>query len=391
VLIAAALLCVVALARPDHPTIAWLATIGAAAVVTVDLATYARSVRDVVSADAWRWLAIGVSLSALLGAGSAAGYAATRRRLPGRWVAVAGVGGAVAVAAAALWAVANPSDGAVLGVASPLGSLGLVTRTFLVVTVALTTIGLIGDALPAADRATRRVALTRAAGNPEAGLGAWVRAFGDELAPGRTRARRAILDERSRIARDLHADVVPGLRRALAEAERDAPPDRLATTLRDVLAEVEALGTAQHSIQLEIDGLVPALAWLAERTEERSNVSVTLDIAEPAVGAVGAPPPDVAAAAFRVANLALDNVVRHAPGGRASVSVRAEASAVDLAVCDDGPGIAVDARSAATNGRRGLADMAAEASACGATAEVGPGPGGVGTLVTFSWRRVGGG
>ena len=34
-------------------------------------------------------------------------------------------------------------------------------------------------------------------------------------------ARRAVLDERSRIARDLHADVVPGLRQALAAAERE--------------------------------------------------------------------------------------------------------------------------------------------------------------------------
>ena len=41
-LIAVAFLCVVGLTRRDHRSVAWLATIGAASVVTIDLATLLR-------------------------------------------------------------------------------------------------------------------------------------------------------------------------------------------------------------------------------------------------------------------------------------------------------------------------------------------------------------
>jgi signal transduction histidine kinase len=147
------------------------------------------------------------------------------------------------------------------------------------------------------------------------------------------------------------------------------------------------LGAAQHAIQLEIGGLVPALEWLAERVEESSDVTVTLDVADPPAGVLGHAPREIAAAAFRVAGLALDNVVRHAAGSRAEVSVRAEALVVDMAIRDDGPGFGPDALAASRrSGRRGLADMASEGAACGAVVEVSQGPGGVGTLVTFAWR-----
>ena len=257
------------------------------------------------------------------------------------------------------------------------------TRTFLIAVTGLTLLGLAGDAWPAADRARRRVRMSADGGS----TAAWVRAFADELAPGRARARQATLDERSRIARDLHADVVPGLRRALADAERDAPPDQLAAALREVLADVESLGAARHAVQLDIGGLVPALEWLAERVEERSEVRVTLDVADSTDSNEGEAPRDVAAAAFRVAGLALENVVRHAAGSNATVAVTSAADAIDLTIHDDGPGFRADALSdAGRNGRRGLADMAAEAAACDATVAVGPVPDGRGTLVTFRWR-----
>jgi signal transduction histidine kinase len=393
-LIAVGLLCTVGLTRREHPTAFWLATIAAAAVVTIDLATYARSVRPVVTGEAWRSMAIVVSLAALFGAGAAATYAATRARLPRRWTAAGSFGAVILVGGAAVWAVADAPAGSLLATpagGSPLGSLGIVTRTFLVAIVALTALGLIGDARPAADRARQRVALTRgrarSMGNQvELGL-AWLRAFAEELGPGRSGARHAVLAERSRIARDLHADVMPGLRRALADAERDVPPDRLAASLRELLAEVEALGATQHAIQLEVGGLVPALEWLAERVEERSEVTVTLEVVDSSSAAGDTTPPDVAAAAFRVATLALDNVVRHVRGGQASVTVRAEADVVELAVSDDGPGLAPGAvASAQAKGRRGIADMAVEGAACGAVVDVGAGPGGVGTRVRFAWQ-----
>jgi signal transduction histidine kinase len=390
VLIAGAFLCAIGLARAKHPSIAWLATVGAAFTVTIDLATYARTVRPEVGEDAWRLLGIAVSLSAVVAVGAAAGYAASRPRLRRRWLTVEGAFALGAVGLVAGWAVANPTDTTFIE-GSALGSLGLVTRSFIVLTTGLTLLGVAGDAWPAADRARHRseMEVPRTAAL-HARFIAWLRAFADELSPGRGRARRAVLAERTRVARDIHADVVPGLRRVLADAERGVPAAKLAGSLRDVLEEVEAIGAAQHPIQLEIGGLVAALEWLAERVESRSDITVILNVADPATDGVGEPPRDVAAAAFRIGALALDNVARHAPGRTADVDVRAEAVAVDLSISDDGPGIREEALVAARrSGRRGLADMASEADECGGVLDIGPGPGHVGTRVAFTWRAPG--
>jgi len=240
-------------------------------------------------------------------------------------------------------------------------------------------LGLLGDARPAALRARRRLAITRPTPHtPSERVDyamAWLRAFLDESAPGRTRAHRAALSERSRIARDLHADVVPAVRRALAEAERDGSVEHLAASLRDVLHE--------------FGGIVPALEWLAERVEERSTVRVTMNVEEPPEARRGQPPMEVAAAAFRVAGLALENVIRHAPGSQATVHIRVGAERLRLVIADDGPGMPAEIeRTAATAGHRGLADMIDEASGCAASLQVdrgGASADGPGTTVTFDW------
>jgi signal transduction histidine kinase len=333
-----------------------------------------------------------VSLSATLAVASAAAYGFSRPRLKaGRLGVEATVVAALVVTGIGVWAIANPDDQTFAGwISSDLGSIGLVTRAFLVLTPLFTAVGILGDVLPAADRAGRRVALTHrgSVGRGERAA-AWLRAFVDELAPGRSRARWAAVTERTRIARDIHADVVPGLRQALADAERGAPADRLAASLRHVLADVEAVGATAHPIQLEIGGLVSALEWLAERVQSRSGIAITLEVVDPPRDGpeAGEPPGDVSSAAFRVAVLALSNVAYHAPESQTTVRVRSEPGCVELSIVDDGPGLSDAALAAArTKGRRGMADMAAEAAACGAIVEVGPGPGEGGTAVSFWWE-----
>jgi signal transduction histidine kinase len=395
-LIAIGLLCVVGLTRREHRTAAWLATIGATFVVTIDLATYARGAQASVDPVTWQWIAIVVSLSATLSVASAAAYGFSRPALKaGRLGVEATVVAALAITGIAVWAIANP-DAALLDgrIASGLGSLGLVTRAFLLLTPLFTAVGIIGDLMPAAIRAQRRVLLTHrgATGRSERAR-AWLRAFADELAPGRSRARWAAVSERTRIARDIHADVVPGLRQALADAEGGIPADRLAASLRDVLADVEAVGATAHPIQLEIGGLVSAIEWLVERVEGRSRIVVTLEVVDPPAddGEAGEPPGDVASAAFRVAVLALSNIAYHAPESHTTVRVRSEPRWVELSIVDDGPGISDAALAAArAQGRRGMADMAAEAAACGAIVEVGPGPEEAGTAVSFWWEAAAG-
>ena len=257
----------------------------------------------------------------------------------------------------------------------------------LALTLSFVALGLLGDARAPAARARRRLAVMRPAPATLTERGghavAFARLFMDEVSPGRSRAHRAALDERSRIARDLHADVVPAVRRALAEAERDGSAARLAGSLRDVLTEVDGLVATEHTIVLEVSGFVAAIEALAERIEERSAVRVTIDIA----AADGEPPAEVGAAGLRIATLALDNVTRHADGSAVVVTVQAAADRLAFAIEDDGPGLTSQARhSAIAAGRRGLADMAAEAAACGAAIEVGGrADGTAGTRVAFDW------
>ena len=383
-LAATALLCLVGLTKARYPTAAWISVIAATGIVTIDLATYAATVWKDVDDRAWVGLVIAICLDALLTTGAAAAYAFSRPRLPRGWIAVAGIGVLVLVAAASVTAVATVP----LAVSDPpLGNARLVTRALLVVVPFLTVLGLIGDAIAPAERAARQVAVVGSDGGRRR-VAAWVRAFAGEVAPGRTRARRAVIDERSRIARDLHADVVPALRQALEDAEEGTPAETLSRSLREILAGLEDFGASQHPIQLEIGGLVPALEWLSERAESRSGMRVELNIADAVDATDGTPPTDISEAAFRVAALALDNVVRHAAGSNAEILVRTEADLVELVVSDDGPGMAPDAlTNAVAHGRRGVADMRSEAAACGAEIEVARRLDGAGTTVRFRWQN----
>jgi signal transduction histidine kinase len=392
-LVASAFLCVASLTHRSHPTASWLATIAAAVGVALDLAIYARAAGPYLADREWQWLAIGVSFASLLSVTTAAAYGGSRRRLKGgRFSVEATLVATAGFSGVAVWAVANTDAPLGLPPGSSLGSLSIVPRAMLALTGAFTLIGVIGDALPSAERAWRRTGLTHS--GPTSGPArarAWLAAFVDDLSPGRRRARAEVLAERSRIAADIHADVVPGLRQALTRAEAGASPEELAASLRGVLADVEGVGAERHAVQLDIGGLVPALAWLAERVERRSGLTITVDVTDPLPGTdPGVPPPDVAAAAFRIAALGLSNVAGHANGSEAAIGVLADASRVDLTVRDQGPGVTPAAIAAArAGGHRGIPDMVAEAAACGGTLDIGPGSGGVGTVVSFAWRARG--
>ena len=211
----------------------------------------------------------------------------------------------------------------------------------------------------------------------------------DELAPGRARAHRAAAAERTRLAADLHAEIVPAVRDALAESERGGSPERLAASLRALLAEIDDLVDERHSVVLEELGLVAAIERLAERVEDRSEVRVTIDVDGASAGAgSGRPPREVERAAFRVTGLALENVVRHAPSAAADMTIVATPRDVVLAIEDDGPGLLPPSTDAAANaGRRGMIDMRTAADAVGATLTVGPASDVGGTLVRFAWTR----
>ncbi|MEU0070758.1 sensor histidine kinase [Streptomyces sp. NPDC006332] len=174
------------------------------------------------------------------------------------------------------------------------------------------------------------------------------------------RARRTLLEERNRIARELH-DVVAhhmsviSIQAQVAPHLVENPPDELKenldgirqnaldalTELRRVLGVLRAehpdrpelpdqagTGTAPHAPQPTLDRL-PALV---ENTRA-AGLTVTLDV----VGKRRVLPPGVELSVYRIVQEALSNVLRHAPGATARVRLDYAPNGVTVRVLNSPP------------------------------------------------------
>ena len=194
----------------------------------------------------------------------------------------------------------------------------------------------------------------------------------------RSDARRAATEtERARLAADLHAHVLPELRRAAAAAESAGLPAEAQVDLRRALEDVEQLMHQRQSIVLEQFGLVAALEWLAERTEERSALRVQLELDGAVPDGPTAIDARVARAAFRIALLGLDNVVRHAGATTATLRLARDASGLRLTVADDGTATPLQ-----ESGGRGIPDMRTAATESGGSITF---VGGTGVRIEVAW------
>ena len=242
----------------------------------------------------------------------------------------------------------------------------------------------------------RRAMAGRDGASGPSGLPGMAVALGDELL-GRAASRRTTeRRERARLAADLHADVLPALRSAVAELEAGGDPALVGVRLAGVATELQALTLERRNLIVEELGLVPALEALAERVEERGMATVEIDVADapaesflaPMGAARGSrPPAAIERGALRVAELAVANAARHGTGP-VRVSVVAGPARVRLEIANDGPpfdpGVA---REAVRHGARGLTEMREAAAEIDADLEVGPGVLG-GALVRLIWPRA---
>ena len=376
-------LTVVALTHTWAPTIAWSALIVGATAAAYGVEGIAREYRAYTLQDPSPLLAILLTVALSIPPLVAAAYATAGAPAGGRRarsVDAAAWAGAIGLSGLLIWALVRRALDAERGGVPGWAWLGIIG--------VLWGLGLARDLRPAVVRTRARLRVEGRPNRPGAAFVA-LRVFLDELVPGREAGRaEAAASERGRLAADLHADVLPSLRRALAEAEGGGTVERLAADLRTAVDEVEALLLARRSIVLEEMGLLSGIEWLAERTEDKSDVRVQILVdpdASATAGTGARPPRDVERAAFRVAQLALDNVVRHAPGASVAVRVAVTPSHVRVRVEDDADGPPIDEAAAARRGRRGLADMRAEAQATGATLEIGRGAGDRGTAIGYRW------
>jgi signal transduction histidine kinase len=193
----------------------------------------------------------------------------------------------------------------------------------------------------------------------------------------------SIMEERNRIARELHDSVTQKLfsLRLTADAAAsllDRDPARAATELEtvrrlaaDATGELRAIVVGLRPADLAGDGLDVALRKQADLLDR---------VHQPSVRFIGEPVPRLPAAreeaAYRIAQEALHNALRHGAPTRVSVDVRTVDGSLMLEVADDGRGFDPSAPSR----HLGLASMRERARAVGGRLEVRSRPGG-GTTV----------
>jgi signal transduction histidine kinase len=201
-------------------------------------------------------------------------------------------------------------------------------------------------------------------------------------------ARRAVTEERLRLARELHdvvahamsviavqsgvgahvADSRPGeVGKALAAIE--VTSRAALTELRRLLGVLRQDGDPQASLA-PVPGLANLDVLLAEVAEAGLAVRLRVE------GAPAPLPAGVDLSAYRIVQEALTNVIKHAGPAHAQVTIRYRDQEVAVEVIDDGRGVAAVAGDGGKGTGHGLIGMAERVAAFGGDLEVGPRPGG---------------
>ncbi|MEU9653006.1 histidine kinase [Streptomyces sp. NPDC048110] len=187
----------------------------------------------------------------------------------------------------------------------------------------------------------------------------------------RAEARTAVLTERARIARDVHdvlAHSLAGINMQLELADAlldtgDLAKVREATSKAHGLVK-ESLKQAQwtvHALREDALPLVESLTAMVESSGHRDALTVT--------GTVREAPPRVTQNLLRIAQEALTNAARHAPGGKIAVELTFTAASITLRV-RNGP--ATRAVTPGAGSGMGLIGMRERAALLGGSVGAGP-------------------
>ncbi len=223
-----------------------------------------------------------------------------------------------------------------------------------------------------------------------------LRAFADQAAIAIRNARlyeqaqaAAALEERQRLARDLHdavsqtlwtvsltADVLPELwERDVREGRRVLGNLRRLT--RGALAEMRTLLLELRPAALSEANLDELLRQLAAATMSRKKIDVVVS-----VRGTRCVPVELKVALYRIAQEALNNVTKHARATRVAVDLVANAAGVDVWIRDNGRGFEVHDGG---SDHLGLQIMRERAQAVGAQVVVASRPG-HGTTIHVAWK-----
>jgi signal transduction histidine kinase len=196
----------------------------------------------------------------------------------------------------------------------------------------------------------------------------------------------SIVEERNRLARELHDAVTQKLFGVVLAAEsgsalleRDVGEAAAQLALvrdlaREAMEELRSVIVHLRPAALESQGLAVALAKHVDvlRRSQGREIGLQLD-------GDAAVPAAIEADVFRIAQEALHNALRHAPAARIEVRLQCEPGRVRLTVADDGPGFE---RDAVRSRSLGLTTMAERARAAGGSLRIDTTPG-AGTTVSL--------
>jgi signal transduction histidine kinase len=197
-------------------------------------------------------------------------------------------------------------------------------------------------------------------------------------------ASRAVAEERVRIARELHDVVAHNVSlmvvqaqaaNALTEDERQRTAlEQIASLGRQGLTEMHRMLGVLRAGEQEPEAELapqPGVADVERLVTQARDAGLAVDLRMD--GEPRPLPPGADLSAYRIVQEALTNVIKHAGGARAEVSIRYGPSALELSVIDDGVGPSQNGV-----GGHGLVGMRERVALFGGELVTGPGPGGRG-------------
>ena len=199
------------------------------------------------------------------------------------------------------------------------------------------------------------------------------------------RARRAVLEERTRIAREMHDVIAHHL--SLLAVRAESAPYRLAGLPEQARAEVGSLSEVAREALTDMRRLLgvlredqpaalapqPQLADLPALIDAARQAGVSVELSVPL--ALDQVPSGVGVCAYRIVQESLSNASQHAPGAAVTVSVDRGAGAVVLRVTN-GPGGPGGPSGNEHGAGHGLAGMRERVALLGGSLSAGPAPGG---------------
>jgi signal transduction histidine kinase/ligand-binding sensor protein len=200
----------------------------------------------------------------------------------------------------------------------------------------------------------------------------------------------AVLEERQRLARELHDSVTQALysvnlhadaaRLALENKQSDAATENLKNlrgVIREAMFDMRLLIYELHPLALEKEGLVAALCARVSAVEERAGLPAQIS-----VEGERRLPLTIEEEIYRIAQEGLNNVVKHAQSQQVRINLRYGEKTVMLELADDGIGFDPDA--AKRNGGIGLRGMEERVRQMGGELQIESAPG----KGTRLWVRI---